>query len=569
MNDNLSGFYILDNNIDCSDTTNWNSGSGFLPIGNSSTPFAGHLEGNGKTISNLYIHRPSTDDVGLFGYVDTGDFPFELSDLTITGTIAGKDYIGTLAGEIYGYSISIDNVNTDSTIVSVGRLVVGGLIGYMETTAGDIRVSDSSASGDITVSSATTVNDVAGLISEMYPNGNIYITNSHYSGNINIRATTGARWGMGGLLGDVGSTATVYNSYTTGTITVVAGTYIESVAGLLGSVYSPTTITNSYSTSDISVTAGTYTDYGISGFFGYANDLTTISNSFSAGSVTVNAGSYASHIGGFIGIWDYNSLNVSNSYSTSNIVVNASTTITSVGGFIGAVNDCCSAATGQSISNSFSTGSLTLNSLTNDLVTVGGFIGSYDLSTTFYNNFFSPSLSTIDLCTGQDVTDPSGCTATTNTFKGSSSYAPLSSWNFSTIWSLVEGNYPNLTSLPSVFTAIVSPVVTPERHSSSGSKSTVAKSKSPTVTPVTPTQLQSKPTFPRDLILGTTGPDVKLLQIYLNTHGYPVAITGPGSKGQETLLFGGLTKKAVIKYQRDHGLPGTGFFGPRTRGSVK
>ena len=55
------------------------------------------------------------------------------------------------------------------------------------------------------------------------------------------------------------------------------------------------------------------------------------------------------------------------------------------------------------------------------------------------------------------------------------------------------------------------------------------------------------------------------LQQYLNTHGSPVAASGPGSPGMETTKFGALTYSALIKFQKAHNLPPTGFFGPLTR----
>ena len=55
----------------------------------------------------------------------------------------------------------------------------------------------------------------------------------------------------------------------------------------------------------------------------------------------------------------------------------------------------------------------------------------------------------------------------------------------------------------------------------------------------------------RDLKLGMVSNDVKELQKYLNTNGFPLAQTGVGSKGQETNYFGPLTKNALIKLQKD------------------
>ncbi len=83
------------------------------------------------------------------------------------------------------------------------------------------------------------------------------------------------------------------------------------------------------------------------------------------------------------------------------------------------------------------------------------------------------------------------------------------------------------------------------------------------------TETKTNTTFIKNLYFGLIDPEVKLLQEYLNNHGYTVAKTGPGSKGKETTKFGSLTKKALIKYQKDNNIsPASGYFGPLTRESI-
>src|SRR3989338_91208 len=75
--------------------------------------------------------------------------------------------------------------------------------------------------------------------------------------------------------------------------------------------------------------------------------------------------------------------------------------------------------------------------------------------------------------------------------------------------------------------------------------------------------------FKRDLSIGITGEDVRALQVWLNTHGYAVAQSGPGSSGNETKMFGVLTSAALVKFQIAHGItPAVGYFGPKTRAVV-
>lgn len=56
----------------------------------------------------------------------------------------------------------------------------------------------------------------------------------------------------------------------------------------------------------------------------------------------------------------------------------------------------------------------------------------------------------------------------------------------------------------------------------------------------------------------TSGNGILALQQFLNTHGFIVAQTGPGSSGHETKVLGNATKKALKAYQQSVGLPPTG-----------
>lgn len=55
--------------------------------------------------------------------------------------------------------------------------------------------------------------------------------------------------------------------------------------------------------------------------------------------------------------------------------------------------------------------------------------------------------------------------------------------------------------------------------------------------------------FERSLRLGDRGESVRKSQVFLNNHGTPVAETGVGSRGQETIVFGQKTQQAVAALQ--------------------
>ncbi len=70
--------------------------------------------------------------------------------------------------------------------------------------------------------------------------------------------------------------------------------------------------------------------------------------------------------------------------------------------------------------------------------------------------------------------------------------------------------------------------------------------------------------FTHSLTYRDIDPEVKDLQRYLNSHGFQIAPSGPGSKGFETEKFGIGTYNALIKFQRSVNLSGSGYFGPKT-----
>jgi len=104
-------------------------------------------------------------------------------------------------------------------------------------------------------------------------------------------------------------------------------------------------------------------------------------------------------------------------------------------------------------------------------------------------------------------------------------------------------------------------------YTASGIASPVASSSITLTTGATntTTPTPAKYNFTRNLSLHATGADVKALQQYLNSHGFVISKTGAGSLGKETTLFGTLTYKSLVKFQKSLGWSGTGFFGPMTR----
>ncbi len=183
MNNDLTGLYALATDIDASATAGWNSGRGFMPVGNVGTStaerFNGTLDGLGHVISDLTIDRPGRNHTGLFGYTYYADIRhvgLENAQVTgngtvgalvgrlqsgsaitqsyATGTVTGTDFTGGLVGyNSYGGSI----VQSYSTVTVAGTDYVGGLAGYQNN---DGLIHQSYATGSVTGGA----NNIGGLV---------------------------------------------------------------------------------------------------------------------------------------------------------------------------------------------------------------------------------------------------------------------------------------------------------------------------------------------------------------------------------------------------------------------
>ena len=119
--------FIQIDDVNASDTQNWNNGEGFSPIGtylssNRNDPFLGFYDGQEHTISDLYINRQYPNIQGFFGYT-TGAIIENLGLVNVD--VNGFDLVGGLIG--YSDDSVINNCYSTGIVEGVSR--VGGLIG--------------------------------------------------------------------------------------------------------------------------------------------------------------------------------------------------------------------------------------------------------------------------------------------------------------------------------------------------------------------------------------------------------------------------------------------------------
>ena len=292
----------------------WTTDEGWTPI----RGFSATFDGNGHTISNLYVDltgQVSQGNAGLFGWTTSSavirgigllnadvngvsnvgglvgwNKGGQISHSYVTGAVSGTGgNIGGLVGDNRG-AISRSYSTADVT----GGGSVGGLVGYNNGT-----ITDSYATGAITGGG-----NVGGLVGVGYNNGTI--TDSYATG-----AVTGD-YNVGGLAAV--NLATISRSYATGPVT---GNY--NVGGLAGGSYSVSNdssrrafIRASYATGSVTGTSrvgglvgragfcyNSKTSTCPSSFWNYYNNLyySTITNSYAIGRVSGTGG----YIGGLLG----------------------------------------------------------------------------------------------------------------------------------------------------------------------------------------------------------------------------------------------------------------------------
>ena len=138
------------------------AGNGFTPIGNSSSiTFKGTFDGNDKKIGSLYISNTTTNNMGLFGYLNGGT----IKDLQLESfVVRGKDYVGGIVG--YNASGNVKNIiSTNGN--TYGNSNVGGMIGYNKgilsscTFTGDVD-----GNGNVALAVGTNENLTTSIIVE-------------------------------------------------------------------------------------------------------------------------------------------------------------------------------------------------------------------------------------------------------------------------------------------------------------------------------------------------------------------------------------------------------------------
>ncbi|WP_211310102.1 beta strand repeat-containing protein, partial [Aquicella lusitana] len=228
----LGYYYVLNNNIDATVTSKWNSGSGFVPMGD----YTGTFDGQSHVIQNLYINRPTTVNVGLFSVADNAT----IQNLgLINPDVTGESQVGPMIGIVFGGTLT-NLFSEGGTVRNTSDWSLGGLIGFLW----DFVTLSNSYSSTTVIGSGS--GDIGGLVGT---SGNNTISNTYSTGAVSGPGS------IGGLFGTIRSGGSISNSFSTGLVTG-SGT----PGGLVGAIGAGgATISNSFwdtETSGQSTSAG-------------------------------------------------------------------------------------------------------------------------------------------------------------------------------------------------------------------------------------------------------------------------------------------------------------------------
>ena len=273
-----------------------NDAGNWVPIGDGTAPFTTTFDGNGHTISNLYIDRPNIHRIGLFGIIGSDSITRRVGLLNVS--VVGNGVAGALVGYNNGGTVS-DSYATGT--VNGNASSVGGLVGNNSgvvvashatttvvvtdgnnwSTGGLVGWNQGSIARCYATGAVSGINEVGGLAGVNADSGTI--TDSYATGKVSGRNY------IGGLVGVQARNASLANGHSIGT---VSG--ISYVGGLVG-LNSVSTVTASYATGG-SVTG---TDQNIGGLVGSNAGIITASHATIP--VVTRSSGVISDTGGLVG----------------------------------------------------------------------------------------------------------------------------------------------------------------------------------------------------------------------------------------------------------------------------
>lgn len=243
----------------------------WTPIGNSSVPFTGNFDGDGYTISGMFINTTSTHN-GLFG-----NSSGTVQNLTIENSwVSGGDATAGIVGNLKDVAF-IRNVVNKASVIGINN-VIGGIVGSYETVCCNKTGTIENVENHGFITGSKTVGGIIGK------GGNLRIVNAR-----NYAEVVGTSY-TGGIAGELEANSIMDSSANYAKIT--GKDYTAGIAGYLGYAYSCNsdnkrgTLSNSKNVGDIEgekYTAGLVGKSECTKNLNVANDAKIIGSTYTAG----------------------------------------------------------------------------------------------------------------------------------------------------------------------------------------------------------------------------------------------------------------------------------------------
>lgn len=185
----------------------------WTPIGTDSSKYTGTFDGNGHTISGLYINSTAAN-TGMFGRIGSSAV---VKNLTLADSVirSTKNYTGAITGYIDD-AASVTNCHTKNSVQVSAAVYTGGITGYQDDTSTLTRCSNAAE--------VTGANNVGGISGYNWSKSSASLTDSYNRGSVSGSNLVGgicAQIYIGGTVSDVYNLGTVQATGTAGGITGV------------------------------------------------------------------------------------------------------------------------------------------------------------------------------------------------------------------------------------------------------------------------------------------------------------------------------------------------------------
>ena len=225
----------------------------WIPIGNNDNRWKGNMDGQGYTISNLYI-KTAQSNVGLFGCIEDAtiqDLIFDTAKVENVNTIYNNTFhTGILAGFARAYDHSypahIKGIKTTDNCTVIGQARTGGIVGQTNINL-EICENHSSVKGTVEVGGIAGTSENINI--KRCTNYGTVVNDGYYIGGIigeaqstsledcaNYGKITSTGWRAGGIAGLTFTNSSIQNVFSYGDVTNTKdnpGIIIGSVNGTL------------------------------------------------------------------------------------------------------------------------------------------------------------------------------------------------------------------------------------------------------------------------------------------------------------------------------------------------